>query len=147
MGKSFASLIVHFTILKQKNFKSLQPFPNTNKTPEITSILFQDYYDDYDLGQNITTTEESETTTEIETTISTSEKPPEEDLLSFEAKLGLSIGGAVLLLLILCVAIFMFMRGRRRKIQGTYNPAYLEQIQSHHKKVFTIPLPQPERLI
>ena len=45
------------------------------------------------------------------------------------------------------LSIFMYIRGKRRKIMGAYNPAYLEERQQHHKMPYIIPLPQPERLI
>ena len=45
----------------------------------------------------------------------------------------------------------MYIRGQRRKIVGTYNPAYLEERQAAeqngHKMPYVIPLPPRERLI
>lgn len=107
-----------------------------------------------------TTNSTSSSTTSIptttETTASTSTTLPE-DGLSYETKLALGLGGGavLLILIILSIVIFMYVRGKRRKIQGAYNPAYLEQLEEdrarqQRKKMdgpFIIPLPQPERLI
>ena len=55
----------------------------------------------------------------------------------------------------IALSVFMYIRGKRRKIVGRYNPAYLEdrqaaerqERQERHKMPYVIPLPPRERLI
>ena len=106
--------------------------------------------------EDSTTTTESETTTtdnittEITTTeITTTEIPEEEE--DWGLIIGLSVTASIIFIIVLAaLAVFLYIRSKRRKIQGCYRPADLEIIQAQRSKAmgpYILPLPQPERLI
>ena len=112
--------------------------------------------DDSSTEDSTTTTTESETTTtditttEITTTeITTTEIPEEEE--DWGLIIGLSVTASIIFIIVLAaLAVFLYIRSKRRKIQGCYRPADLEIIQAQNSKAmgpYILPLPQPERLI
>ena len=112
--------------------------------------------DDSSTEDSTTTTTESETTTtdiittEITTTeITTTEIPEEEE--DWGLIIGLSVTASIIVIIVLAaLAVFLYIRSKRRKIQGCYRPADLEIIQAQNSKAmgpYILPLPQPERLI
>ena len=112
--------------------------------------------DDSSTEDSTTTTTESETTTtyiittETTTTeITTTEIPEEEE--DWGLIIGLSVTASIIFIIVLAaLAVFLYIRSKRRKIQGCYRPADLEIIQAQNSKAigpYILPLPQPERLI
>ena len=108
------------------------------------------------ISENTTTISENTTITEPTTTIenTTSTTNSEEGSDNNTILIAtLTAVGAILLIIFISLSIFMYIRGKRRKIVGSYNPAYLEDAQqaadrkNRHKMPYIIPLPNPERLI
>ena len=102
------------------------------------------------ISENTTITDATtEITTTIENTTTSSDEGSDNTILIA----SLTAVGAVLLIIFVSLSIFMYIRGKRRKIVGSYNPAYLEDAQqtaerkNRHKMPYIIPLPNPERLI
>ncbi len=87
----------------------------------------------------ITTTSLIDTTTPIDDT----------DDGSWKILVGGIVGGLLGLAIVIALAVFtfMFIRTRRRRIEGRYRPASVEQRQKEFFQAYTIPLPQPEKLI
>ena len=109
------------------------------------------------ISENITTITPTDapttiiTTTEVQnsTTITNIEPDESDDTVLIAS---LTAVGAVILILCIALSVFMYIRGKRRKIVGRYNPAYLEdrqaaERQERHKMPYVIPLPPRERLI
>ena len=109
------------------------------------------------ISENITTLTPTDapttiiTTTEVQnsTTITNIEPDESDDTVLIAS---LTAVGAVILILCIALSVFMYIRGKRRKIVGRYNPAYLEdrqaaERQERHKMPYVIPLPPRERLI
>ncbi len=89
-------------------------------------------------------------TTEAGTTTTTATTTTEPGGLSGGAIAGISVSVVLVVILVLGLVIFLYIRSKKRKIQGRYNPAYLEQSQAEKLKAkgpYVLPLPQPERLI
>ena len=66
----------------------------------------------------------STTITDNSTTISIPEDGSDDTILIA----SLTAVGAVILILCIALSVFMYIRGKRRKIVGRYNPAYLGTI-------------------
>ena len=112
----------------------------------------QDEDDSTTEDSTTTTTEIETTTTDIittDTTDTTTEIPEEEE--DWGLIIGLSVTASIIFIIVLAaLAVFLYIRSKRRKIQGCYRPADLEIIQAQRSKAvgpYILPLPQPERLI
>ena len=100
-------------------------------------------------GGSTTTSEDSSTaSTTSDWSSSTKPPPPDDGELDQKVWIGIIVGATFLVILLVSVAAFLIIRTQRRKQEGRYRPATQEQIQRNvTRPPFTIPLPQPERLI
>jgi len=126
------------TLSEQDDITTITPITTTTISENITTIITP------------TTTDApiSTTITDNSTTISIPEDGSDDTILIA----SLTAVGAVILILCIALSVFMYIRGKRRKIVGRYNPAYLEdrqaaERQERHKMPYVIPLPPRERLI
>ena len=139
------SLTYHHPFLSQKkSFQDEESEENETTTTDDVTTTTTSTTTPY----NTTTTTSSTTTTTTSTTpfISTSTTAATEpDIVLISC---LSAGALVLLIILVSIGVFLYIRGKRRKIHGRYRPAYLETVQAEPmKRPYVIPLPEPERLI